>query len=537
MRSCSFSAGVMAGCGLLCVMLHAGDAVPKHRPAPHRVILCNDGGTLGAPDMEAPIGIEGLVKETIDPLRDTMVDTLFWQLGTDPYFGTPTNRLSDWFSHNTKVGARWGEGRDKFNTAGEWRIYENARQIMEQGTDPAAVVIEYGHKAGLDVFLSFRFNDQHDRKLAGGLQDVNLSRMKKEHLGWLLGDGNPSPFAYNFALPEVRQYRMALMAEAIANYDLDGLDLDFCRFPILFKPGEGVEGAALINDMMRQVRELLDAKSKTVGRRLELSVRVPFYTEKAKREGIDAAYWIKERLVDVVAVGDPDGWNYRLPVEEYKAYAAGTGCRILAQNLCAFKEARPRSAKVLFGEKDYYDTEMYRAVAAKHWQAGADGMYIWNQHFLKFSQDDRFDRQSWKEIGSPEVLARKDKHYLVGPRGKGGSLPINLSNAGDPARVDVEIADDIEGAQRQDVLRSATLRLMIEQLTSLDQVAYQLNGVSLDQKTAKRRYNYNESWLDFDVAKALRKGHNLMVIQVTSRNPHVGLPLTVRSVEALVRYK
>jgi len=56
--------------------------------------------------MEAPIGIVGLVKETIDPLRDTMIDTLYWQLGTDPYFGTPTNRLCDWFSHNTKVGAR-----------------------------------------------------------------------------------------------------------------------------------------------------------------------------------------------------------------------------------------------------------------------------------------------------------------------------------------------------------------------------------------------------------------------------------------------
>ena len=44
-----------------------------------RLVLCNDGGTLGAPDMEAPIGIEGLIRETIDPLRDTMVDTLYWQ--------------------------------------------------------------------------------------------------------------------------------------------------------------------------------------------------------------------------------------------------------------------------------------------------------------------------------------------------------------------------------------------------------------------------------------------------------------------------
>ena len=133
-----------------------------------RLVLCNDGGTLGAPDMEAPIGIEGLVHETIDPLRDTIVDTLYWQIGTDPYFGTATARLSDWYSHRTKVGSVWGSDRDKFKTAGEWRISENTQQIMAQGTDPAAVVIEHGHKAGLDVFVSFRINDGHDSRLKDG---------------------------------------------------------------------------------------------------------------------------------------------------------------------------------------------------------------------------------------------------------------------------------------------------------------------------------------------------------------------------------
>ena len=59
---------------------------------PHRLILCNDGGTLVGPTLEAPMGEEGLVKLTIGPLLDTHVDTLFWQLGTDPYRGTPTSR-------------------------------------------------------------------------------------------------------------------------------------------------------------------------------------------------------------------------------------------------------------------------------------------------------------------------------------------------------------------------------------------------------------------------------------------------------------
>jgi hypothetical protein len=203
------------------------------RKARHRLILANDGGTLGAPDMEAPIGIEGLVHQTIDPLRDTLVDTLYWQLGTDPYWGTPTHRLSDWYSHNTRVGTRWGTDRDRFQTAGQWRIYQNARQLIDQDTDSAAVVIEHGHRAGLEVFLSLRFNDGHDSRLAGGIDDPDLAPLKRRHPEWLLGEPGFGRFAYNFALPEVRQYRTALIREAIANYDLDRLDLDFCRQPTL----------------------------------------------------------------------------------------------------------------------------------------------------------------------------------------------------------------------------------------------------------------------------------------------------------------
>ena len=396
-----------------------------------RLVLCNDGGTLGAPDMEAPIGIEGLVHETIDPLRDTMVDTLYWQIGVDPWLGTDTHRLSDWYSHRTHVGAIWGSDRDKFKTAGEWRIAENARQLVQDGTDSAAVAIDYGHKAGLDVFLSLRFNDGHDSRLKEGLNDANMVPTRRNHPDWLLGGEGFSKFGYNFAVPEVRAYTLALIKEAIANYDLDGFDLDFDRQPTVFKPGEGEKNAALITDILRQTRIALEARGEKLGRKLFLSVRVPPSLAYDRQQGLDVPAWIKERLVDIVVVGDPGGWNYRLPIEEFHALAQGTGCKILAQNLCAFKEDRGRSASVLFGERDYYSTEQFRAVAAQHWQAGADGMYIWNQHWLKYYRDDKFDRQSWKEIGDPQVLAHKDKYYIVGPEKRGGPLPLNLAHAGD----------------------------------------------------------------------------------------------------------
>ncbi|MBU07839.1 MAG: hypothetical protein CME13_07695 [Gemmatimonadetes bacterium] len=217
-------------------------------------------------------------------------------------------------------------------------------------------------------------------------------------------------------------------------------------------------------------------------------MRVPFDLDESRREGMEVPTWIREQIVDTVIVASAGGgWNYRLPIEAYTELAAGTTCKIVAQNLDGFREGGQRSAKVLFGEGDYYSAEMHRAVAARHWEAGADGIYIWNQDWIKFAKDDRFDPQSWREIGDPDVLS---------------SAP-----------------------QRP----KAALRVLVEQLTSLDDVRFELNEAHLDAASATRRYNYDDCWLDFPVTDLLRKGWNDLSLTVEERNPHVDAPLVVRS--------
>ena len=106
---------------------------------------------------------------------------------------------------------------ETFQTAGQWRIYENTRELIERGTDPPAVLIDHGHRHGIEVFLSMRVNDIHDGRLPEG--DPLLSPMKLSHPDWLLGlTDNPyagerfsglSRFGYDFGIDEVRQYRLA----------------------------------------------------------------------------------------------------------------------------------------------------------------------------------------------------------------------------------------------------------------------------------------------------------------------------------------
>ena len=117
-----------------------------------------------------------------------------------------------------------------------------------------------------------------------------------------------------------------------------------------------------------------------------------------------------------------------------------------------------------------------------------------------------------------------------------GPLPIVLTQAGDVAEISIDVADELEDAAKEGALEEPTLRLMIVNLSSLDALEYQLNGQSLDAGAARTRLLYNDCWLDFDVVEQLRQGWNQLKVVATERNPHVHAPLTLESVEVIVRY-
>lgn len=516
---------------------------PAGRP---RIIFCNDGGSLGAPGREAPLGVAGLVESTLAPLRGTAVNTLYWQLGTDPFKGTASHRLSDWYSHRTAVGPVWGGGTDSFRTAGEWRIAENARSLASEGEDAVSAVIAGGHAMGLDVFVSLRINDGSDAALERP-DDPYLSPHRRAHPDWVLGEGghlHPGlsarqqkhrRFAYDFAVQGVRDYTLALLTEAIAQYACDGIDLDFCRQPSLFRAGQAAAHAHLITGLLREVRAALDGKGARESRRMLLSVRVPHELEANRLAGLDVAAWLSAGLLDIVVVSDPAGYHYRLPVEDFVdlvgCTAAGRPCEVVAQNLCGFREPPLRSETALFGTPAHYTPAHYRANAALHAQAGADGHYLWNQHLVADFSDVRFVPEHWRDIGNAAGQLQLDKHYIVGPVGRGGCLPVVLA-PGEDAEVAVELADDFGGPAAP----SACLRLMVEQLTALDGIELALNQVVLPLAAAVRRLNYNDGWLDLEIGHVARRGMNVLRVRVLRRNPHVQAPLVLRAVQVLVHY-
>ena len=221
-----------------------------------------------------------------------------------------------------------------------------------------------------------------------------------------------------------------------------------------------------------------------------------------------------EGLIDILVAGVVHRNMHRVPVEEFVAAARDTNVRVIVQNLGALWEGRPPSARVIYHEPDYFTTQMCRAIR-RHLLAGpeVDGLYLWNNHVIEFFRDGDYDRQPWKEIGDPASITRTSGQALPGrqsirlgrhDRRAWRALdpapvrcPSHLQNPGDSTEVAIDVADDIQTAVADGSLAEATLRLMIVNLSSLDEVEFALNDTPLDGSLVRRRLLYNDCWLEF----------------------------------------
>lgn len=176
---------------------------------------------------------EKFLETRFGPCVGTQVDTFVWCVGNG---ATPP----------------WGKGNEKLHPCLE---------SSERATD---LIVEAGHRAGMEVWGSLRMNDLHDA-FRGSLAEANdpLKREHPEYLCYRQDEGYPSDVkestlwtAFNFARPEVRQYRLEFIERNCRDHDFDGYELDFTRFPWFFRLGEEVEHVETMTEFIRQIRAI-----------------------------------------------------------------------------------------------------------------------------------------------------------------------------------------------------------------------------------------------------------------------------------------
>ncbi|MCW2316593.1 hypothetical protein M2322_002141 [Rhodoblastus acidophilus] len=213
-------------------------------------------------------------------------------------------------------------------------------KYMMNGGDLVAAALREARAYGRKLIVSFRLNDIHTIEFSGRspdyarahMHDANIpewlqslpyhiSRVHMEHPEWRFEPEsvNPEDLLWDWRHPAAVAHKLALVSELATKYDIDGIELDFMRFPRFFGDDFAlVERFQIIGNFIRAVRDALDAGRK--GR--ELTLRVPPKVAALAALGVDLSQ-AKEIGVTRINVSSHTFTNQDVDFEEFRAAGHG----------------------------------------------------------------------------------------------------------------------------------------------------------------------------------------------------------------------
>lgn len=270
---------------------------------------------------------------------------------------------------------RWlQDPRDRELTLGSQGRYwvHNLWLLEQRGVDHPALWLERCRERGIEGWLTVRMNDCHYNDIPGAFWHSSFWREHPEYHRAAYREEHGWERALDYGQPAVRQHHLALIRELLERYDMYGLELDWMRWGLHFRPGQEPAGRKLLTDFMAQVRALARRAAQRLGHPIRVGVRVPAKPGEAWALGYDVRAWVEQHLVDHVVVSSfCSGLYYDYPLEEWRAWL-GTWRGSLAvcqdSGYTAYPGAPGRHTPV----------EMHCGAAAAAYQRGADRVYLFN---------------------------------------------------------------------------------------------------------------------------------------------------------------
>ena len=291
------------------------------------------------------------------------------------------------------------------------RWAQNLKVMLDAGVDPMQRMIDRCRMRHISPWVSIRMNDAHD---SGAKKSPLHSRFWMEHPEYVVVGPH---FKYlNYGLKPVRDHTMALIREVCNRYDMDGLELDWNRFPRHFRAGKEIEGSKALTEWIVEVREVVHAAEKKWKHPILLMVRVPARPEVSMGMGLDAVTWSQRGLIDHLVVAP--FWattDFDIPVEQWIELLKGTGVGVTA-GLEYRVEATPGGGML------NNSIECRRGAAMGALARGSQGIYLFNYFIFvnnrnEPSEQELLSRQEsvslLQELDSMETLADKDRSYVV----------------------------------------------------------------------------------------------------------------------------
>jgi len=288
--------------------------------------------------------------------------------------------------------------------------------------DPLQFAVEQAHKRGLEIHAwvnVFRCSD--DMENSNTLNPNHISQRKPE---WMIEDSRDGHknLWLDPGLPEVREYISGWIEEIVKNYDVDGIHLDYTRYPGKNFDDDfsySVHGGGLSRDDWRRNNitsfiELLNRKIKAAKHYIKLGVApIGIYRNQKGINGWegytevfqDSHDWLKKGLVDYLAPqtywGLDDNPKFDILANDWVDNSAG---RSIVLGIAAYKDNVKRDmermikyARAIKADgiafyrysniKDYdFDSFSYKAYPAA--MAWLDGIYPQPPLELKIQKKD-----------------------------------------------------------------------------------------------------------------------------------------------------
>jgi hypothetical protein len=419
----------------------------------HRLLYNNDGSNiLMAYDTLTP----KRAYERIDPFAHTGVTSFIHNVnpGMNMGYASKAAPMYHWDPPPDTPKEAWGKlGMNMSN---------NLAWLTRDGIDPVDLVMNRARLRGMEAMLSYRMNELHDvDKPSSPLLSPFWKAHPEYRVGGYEGWGKE---ALNYAIPEVREYFFAILKEVVGRYDLNGLELDFMRFPYYFPLHKDSMSlyARVMTNFVERVRRMTDSIGHVRGRNILLSARVPTSLKGCAHLGLDPVTWSRSGLIDFLTLAPFLSTETDIPVGEFKA-----ACGSIPIYTCL---------EFTIGARQMTREEK-RAAAALLYAAGSDGMYLFN-YFVAWDAGFQADTEVLPELADPSVLVGKDKVYTIAiPRYPvpGVSLPgqVPLKIKKDEKRsVVVRTAEPLRP-------RSIVVRIECADTIGLGDVRIRMNGIEL----------------------------------------------------------
>lgn len=195
--------------------------------------------------------------------------------------------------------------------------------------------------------------------------------------------------AQNWAIPEVRQYKLSLIKE-LCRYGIDGLELDFNRYANYFPPASNAqENQKIMVDFIRGVRAALDegpdpdltlpdptnewpVEHNELRRRF-LCVRVPSFLDVHQKLGISLPAFV-EAGVDMVNVSDGYYTTNESDLPTIRSLIPETAIYFEATQTTNVTATLPDGSRPFLRTTD----QQFHTVANTAYNQGADGISLFN---------------------------------------------------------------------------------------------------------------------------------------------------------------